>query len=113
MFFREKKSNFLRKNQFKFIHNNHIQNNNLLADQKKLIHRVFTSIYPRFSGSSSSIISEAYSSARSFSLDSLFAEALSIMSCDLKTTRMKEEKKISLILDSIMRYISVFTKLLY
>lgn len=39
-------------------------------------------MYPRFSGSSSSMIKEAYSSARSLSFERLFAEALSkINSC--------------------------------
>ena len=38
-----------------------------------------TSIYPSLSGSSSSMIKAAYSSACSFNLDSLLAEALNII----------------------------------
>lgn len=46
----------------------------------------YTSMYPRFSGSNSSIINEAYSSARSCNLESLFADALSIINCRFKQT---------------------------
>lgn len=38
-------------------------------------------MYPSLSGSNSSIINAEYSSACSFSLDSLFAEALNIIIC--------------------------------
>lgn len=44
-----------------------------------------TSMYPRPSGSSSSMMREAYSSACSLSWDSLFAEALSMRSCNWAT----------------------------